>query len=482
MTLIEDEVQDIIIVGGGGAGLAAYRRLCETGFKKIKIIEARDEFGGRVRGFENDSAHDAGAAWIHGTDATNPIIHLLGNNDLIVPVSRGNFWCESSLIKEDAVVLIGSSANKRMNETEIIMVENDWLGALEKIAPIAAAADEDASLASALGEQANSLHTKLLELWLGDSIQYLQLREFSDFGGGNYGDHKGGHALVRSGMCQALHPLIQKVMPHDAILGASVSKLTTIFSSLPSKKKEKYQKTTLVKVDYKNHNKEGSLSSLYTRSVLITLPLGVLKKLITTSFFQPSLLPQAKLDAITRLGVGAYAKVLLFYTHAWWREYINPECKPFILIRLESNELITLLDHDALELGDTVLEATFAGDNARSIENLDPKVRANKLRTILDAVAGYRTPEPAKVLSTKWSQDPFALGAYSYWPVGSLDTDIDDLAKQTPPLFWAGEATSLDYQGSLAGALLSGERAADEITAFLSSSASPYTSSSTLLS
>jgi monoamine oxidase len=63
-----------------------------------------------------------------------------------------------------------------------------------------------------------------------------------------------------------------------------------------------------------------------------------------------------------------------------------------------------------------------------------------------------------------WKSDPFANGAYSYLPVNGLDlpkalgTPIADI------LFFAGEATALDYQlGTVHGALESGLRAAHEI-------------------
>jgi monoamine oxidase len=62
-----------------------------------------------------------------------------------------------------------------------------------------------------------------------------------------------------------------------------------------------------------------------------------------------------------------------------------------------------------------------------------------------------------------YSRDPFARGAYSYTKLGgsraadTLATPLGDV------LYFAGEATDAEYEGSIAGALRSGERAAHQI-------------------
>ncbi len=35
------------------------------------------------------------------------------------------------------------------------------------------------------------------------------------------------------------------------------------------------------------------------------------------------------------------------------------------------------------------------------------------------ALKGRSVPRPTKVTRTRWSQDPYSLGAYSYWSVGN---------------------------------------------------------------
>jgi len=85
-----------------------------------------------------------------------------------------------------------------------------------------------------------------------------------------------------------------------------------------------------------------------------------------------------------------------------------------------------------------------------------------ELRTIY----GPSVPDPLDARSSSWGTDPFSLGAYSGWVVGS--SPDDNRAFQTPladRLFFAGEHTSHDYPSTTHGAWLSGERVAADLAA-----------------
>lgn len=74
-------------------------------------------------------------------------------------------------------------------------------------------------------------------------------------------------------------------------------------------------------------------------------------------------------------------------------------------------------------------------------------------------------PVPTEAIITRWRQDPFARGSYSYLPLdfdasdrSALRTDLDER------VFFAGEATSDDYAGTVHGAFLEGRAAALRIS------------------
>lgn len=62
-----------------------------------------------------------------------------------------------------------------------------------------------------------------------------------------------------------------------------------------------------------------------------------------------------------------------------------------------------------------------------------------------------------------WSADPFALGAYSWVAVGGLPAQKRLSRPIEGTLFLAGEATSVDETGTVAGAIESGRRAARQV-------------------
>jgi len=86
------------------------------------------------------------------------------------------------------------------------------------------------------------------------------------------------------------------------------------------------------------------------------------------------------------------------------------------------------------------------------------------LMDCLRKMYGQKIPEPVGHLVTRWNQDPFSLGSYSYVPVGSkqsLRRQIGIPLKNR--VFFAGEATSQFFPATVHGAFLSGVRAAYEI-------------------
>jgi monoamine oxidase len=71
--------------------------------------------------------------------------------------------------------------------------------------------------------------------------------------------------------------------------------------------------------------------------------------------------------------------------------------------------------------------------------------------------------------SADWQNDPFALGAYSYVPVGALDAIPALAAPLKGTLFFAGEATHAGGQsGAVHGAIATGHRVAGELLSRLS--------------
>ena len=80
---------------------------------------------------------------------------------------------------------------------------------------------------------------------------------------------------------------------------------------------------------------------------------------------------------------------------------------------------------------------------------------------------GDQIPDPVGQVITRWGQDQFSLGSYSFSGVGSEEpADRKTLAATVAGrLFFAGEHTSHLYFATVHGAYLSGLDAAKKIVA-----------------
>jgi len=77
----------VLVLGGGVAGIIAARSLHSKGVDDFVIIEARDELGGRLRSHDfGGTTVEVGANWIQGTQApgglANPILDLAIKHNL----------------------------------------------------------------------------------------------------------------------------------------------------------------------------------------------------------------------------------------------------------------------------------------------------------------------------------------------------------------------------------------------------------------
>ena len=62
-----------------------------------------------------------------------------------------------------------------------------------------------------------------------------------------------------------------------------------------------------------------------------------------------------------------------------------------------------------------------------------------------------------------WAVDPWVMGAYSYYRVGQASTYGRIAAAPEGCVHFAGEHTSIKFQGFLEGAVTTGERAARQL-------------------
>lgn len=191
----------------------------------------------------------------------------------------------------------------------------------------------------------------------------------------------------------------------------------------------------------------GEPLEIGAKCAIITVPAGVLRDQIA---FDPELPPQ-KRDALDAIAMGPVVKVVLHFRSVFWDAgfYQAPaDCGfPTVWSRLPQRAPILV----AWAGGDAALRVheEFSDPIATAVhtcERVFPNVRIHT--QLLGAYAH------------DWQADPFAGGAYSYLRVGGAGARERLAAPVENTLYFAGEAASNTYAGTVSGALETGEWAA----------------------
>ncbi len=191
-------------------------------------------------------------------------------------------------------------------------------------------------------------------------------------------------------------------------------------------------------------------------AVIVTVPLGVLKN--NGIRFTPEL-PAAKQKAIQQLQMGVVNKIGLKFPQIFWPanysrfSYVAEQYKTFAFF-IDNYHYFK----------QPVLTGLIGGDWARELEPLSDKDIVQTAMEQLRHLFGNAIPEPTQSLITRWQNDPFSLGSYSYVPVATTGKDYETLAETIEDqIYFAGEATNRMHPATVHGAYISGIREADRI-------------------
>ena len=420
----DDGVLDIVIIGAGAAGLAAGYDLQQAGHN-VTILEARDRIGGRVWTDRRKDDHpvDLGAAWIHGP-INNPLTDLVNEHGLqLAPTDNDSFTYHNSpqgeQLDPEMLDILAALVSEKLAEGSSNPTEQS---VADKIAEISA---QYPDLSPTQIEFATIL---LIEQGFAAPVEELSMFAIEESQW-----FEGGDVLIPQG--------------YDRIFGNMVAALDISLEQI------------VTAIDYQSEQVQITTldDNIYTADkVIVTVPLGVLKK--EKIAFTPSL-PAEKLAAINALDMGVLNKVYLGFDSVFWEADID------IIGHYSSNEnLWPSFLNLYKSYDDKALVAFSTANEAKIVEGKTDEQIVMELMTILKSQYGQDIPEPTDVRITRWYQDPFAYGSYSFMKVGATaQSRLDLAAAVNDRLYFAGEATSSNYPNSVHGALLSGLREAEKI-------------------
>lgn len=203
--------------------------------------------------------------------------------------------------------------------------------------------------------------------------------------------------------------------------------------------------------------------SLEADRVIVTVPVSVLKAGDIT--FSPAL-PGTKTTALSKMGMDAAIRVVLEFKQNFWGQQTA---------NLYGGT--TVPEHLNAGVGRSnftkTMSLTIQGPSAEALSPLGADmvpVILNELDTIFDGKASLnirRDVDTNEILSVihDWSKEPFIKGGVAYVKPGGTNADRVNLGTPVNDiLFFAGEATDVNGEfGTINGALLSAERAAQEV-------------------
>ena len=417
----------IVVVGAGLAGLAAARNLREHGHDVV-IIEARDRIGGRIWTSKkwSDIPLDLGATWIHGVQG-NPITELADE----IKATR-----LATSYDKTATYSTGGQPLSEAEEKRLERLSERVFRILEK----AQNRDKDVTIRQAIKPlmkkyKVSSEAARFINFAISGRIEQEYAGSAARLSAHWYDsakEFKGGDVLFANG-----YRVITEFLAKDIHI-----ELSQVVNEVQWRNAE-----VRVLTDQREFAADH---------VVLTLPLGVLKKKMVR--FTPSL-PEQKLNAINKLGMGVLNKCYLRFSEVFWPEDAD------------------WLEHVSAKHGEWTEWVSFkraanmpillgfnAADRGREIEAwTDQQIISSAMQT-LKIIFGTDIPEPIDYQITRWASDPFTHGSYSFNAVGSTPKSRKDLAAPLKGrVFFAGEASEVNYFGTTHGAYLSGLRAAQEI-------------------
>ncbi|KAH6823634.1 LSD1-like 1 [Perilla frutescens var. hirtella] len=436
----------VIVIGAGLSGLVAARQLIFLGFKVV-VLEGRARPGGRVRTKRMSGSDDSvvGAADLGGSVLTgingNPLGVLA--RQLGWPLHKVRDICplylpNGMMVNSDVDSKVESSFNKLLDRVcklrqgimeEIRSVDISLGTALEAFRRVYKVAEEplermllDWHLANLEYANATLLSNLSMAFWDQDDPYEM---------GGDHCFIPGGNGRLVRALAEDLPIFYER--PVGCVRYGSDG----------------------VMVYAGGQEYQGDM-------VLCTAPLGVLKR--GNIEFVPEL-PQRKKDAIDRLGFGLLNKVAILFPYDFW----GGEIDTFGHLTEDPGmrgEFFLFYSYSAVA-GGPLLIALVAGEAAVKFEKNSPVESVNRVLEILKGIfspKGIAVPDPVQAVCTRWGQDQFSYGSYSYVAVGASGDDYDILAESVADrVFFAGEATNKQYPATMHGAFLSGMREAAHI-------------------
>lgn len=429
---------DVIVIGGGVAGLTAAAELAKQGVR-VLLLEARGRLGGRILTTsvgQDGQPLELGPEFVHGgSPALWSLVRAAGIER--VPVPEAHWFFEEG-------------KRRRMDDA--------WEkidGVMRRIGP-----EERGSFAAWLQKHREELAHAGRVL----AAKYVE----------------GFHAAPAERMsASTLRAAAAAGAEEQFFLDGGYRRVVAVMSErLPAERVQVRLHTPVARVRWTRQQAAvttGEGTSYRAKAVVVTLPLGVLRAAAgepgAVEFDPP--LPERR-QLWEQLEPGHVVRVVLRMHGGAWERSVLPE-----ELREAQGAQFGFLHSDAEEFPvwwsrapAPVLVGWMGGPPAREMA---ARSDGEIFRRAVAALAALIRREAADIAGLvadwhlhNWTADPFARGAYSYSTAGLEDAPARLAGPVAGVLFFAGEATADPlHLGTVNGAIATGERVAAEVAGAL---------------
>lgn len=475
-----------MIIGAGASGLAAAVDLKDKA--DVVIVEARNRVGGRVwtEKFSDGAWIDLGAAFVEGPGPKNPVMQEFKKHGIkTTPL----FYDQAAA---GNVLMWGLTGAKGEQGQAKKLGMCGLLRAGWAYSKLMALYEEDKL---ARNRQFGALEGPDEDLWTG--LRKLKSGGCFGFGGIDSLDATT-YAMVKClvmtfsefVLLQSIHTLSYRWFQADVVhkgppllYGGDAHPETLMplggWQQLCEKQAEGLEirfETVVAAVRAEGDGVVVELSSgekLPCAACICTLPHGVLKA--EKVAFEPPL-PAPKLDAIARMSSGFFNRCAIRFDTCFWATNGMVPCSGRCLINMRIPTEMGRDDPTNLQCNwwfdwslvakSNIIVLWFFSAVGENVEKLtDAEVIESALKT-LEMHFPKEAVRSSKVLEMKmsrWGADPYACGTYASYPAGTNGEIHDHMASPHGSVFFAGEATIKGLSGTVAGAMVSGRRAAKEV-------------------
>lgn len=439
---------DVVVIGAGYAGIAAARKLHESQTDFV-VVEARDRIGGRTytQKLKSGATVDLGAQWIGPTqkkmwqwveETGTKTFSTYDTGKNILSYQNKISTYKGTIPKIDPISLIdlGNAIRKVNKLSKEISIEKPW------------------EHPKALEYDSMTLHTWIQKNMLTSKAKMLFKVGIETVFAAEPQELSLLHALFYSNSGDSMESLIsiENGAQQTLLVGGTQTLLKKI----------------AVPFDDRIYLNNPVLSVTQEDGVIVETPHLIVRAQKCIATLPPTLygsikfnpeLPQMKAQLIQRMPMGAAMKCFCIYEKPFWRE------KGFSG-QIVSDEMPVKVTFDCTNSSEDlgVLLVFVEAQDAR--EFID-KPRLERKRAVLESLVKYFGIEALNVLEYEdkcWTEEEYSRGCYvGNVPPGVITQFKDTVRQPFMHVHFAGTETATRWNGYMEGAILSGERAVEEV-------------------